>query len=82
MSATDAGMEDVPPPSMHANPVYDPNHDDNYKGKSKDGQFCKRSTFVFLLYLPVIFAFGMCYTEMGYGASTFKGAHVCHCVLI
>ena len=24
-------------------------------------------------YLPLIFAFGMCYTEMGYGATTFKG---------
>ena len=78
MSASGAGMEDVPPPIMSAtNPVFDANHDDNYKGKRHDLQFCRRSTVVFLLYLPVVFAFGMFFTEMGYGATTFKGARAC-----
>ena len=74
MDATSAGLETESPASMEkiSNPLgNDANHDSNYKGKADEG-FGKRTLVMWLLYLPVIFLFGMCYTEMGYGATTFK----------
>jgi hypothetical protein len=74
-SASGMGIETETPASMSTigNPVFaDPNTNANYKAGLEEG-FASRTAGVFALYLPLIFAFGMCYTEMGYGATTFKG---------
>ena len=72
----EAGM---PPSQSSIGAGADKNSNENY-GK-KEG-FAGRTIAVWLLYLPLIFCFGMCYTEMGYGATTFKGVFCLACFFV
>jgi hypothetical protein len=69
----------MPPSQSSIGAGADKNSNENYG--EKEG-FAGRTIAVWLLYLPLIFCFGMCYTEMGYGATTFKGVFCLACFFV
>ena len=69
-----AGMENEAAESASPADAGDGEHKNSNANYENESSFASRTIMVWLLYLPLIFCFGMCYTEMGYGATTFKGA--------
>ena len=58
-------------PRSHHQTTKAANTSENFE---EDPSFATRTIALFFLHLPVVFMFGMCFTEMGYGATVQKGA--------